>query len=160
LENENVVALERMAKTIGLPLSVILRELIPSVPIADAMLLREKAFGGSGRGVPSSIPNACISLLLAEMKKNPAHDCELQMELFCGSFVETAYEEAPDYFDRIALFYQMWVRAENSMEGYRFETVLYKGKATFPIVIKYTDKEEVVESWKKRIVEYAEKLGR
>ena len=152
-------ALDALSNCTKMPLTQVLRELIPPLPVCEAMILRARMHSNSGRGVPSNIAYACVSHLIADMEKNPEHDCQLQMELYCGSFRETMAEEAPGYNERIAMFYQKWVKAEMGDSFYRFEKVIYKGKARFPIVIGPEDTKTSIDAWKKQVVDYAKKLG-
>ena len=149
-DKEIVKTLDLLAGKTGTNRSMVIRELIPPVAVIDAMAVQAALEGRDSRNIARDIAISCVCKLAREMTDDPDHPIGLQYELLCSGL---------DPFIKTALLYAKWARAKIGTEGYRFEQIIYKGKATFTIVIGPNDSDKAIEVLKKQICDFAEKLG-
>jgi hypothetical protein len=163
-------ALDALADYMGMSRSVAIRELIPpsAITIAAAEKLKleehewaeklksqnledsEGLFKRNTRLIILDMVITYVGRLAEQMINDSKHPIGLQYELLCGG---------EDPHIKTALLYAKWSRAKRGMSGYKFEQILYRGKARFTIVIGPGDTDEAIEVLKKRVLEYATKLG-
>jgi hypothetical protein len=146
---EQLKTLDLLADAEEMSRSFILRQLIPPRDIAEALVEASIRSKETGQLAPS-FAMYYANQLIQEMDNDYQNPIRLQREIICSGL---------NPFAKAAQLYITWSRAKRAVSGYRFEQILYQGKSRFTIAIGPGDTEENVEALKKRIVEYAERLG-
>lgn len=147
--DEQLKSLDKLEDSTGMYRSEVLRELIPPAAVIEAMGEQAALQGRDKRNVARDIALSCVTQLAEQMVNDPNHPIGLQYEVLCGGM---------DPLIKTALLYTRWARAKLGTENYRFEQIVYQGKARFTIVIGPGDTDAAIDALKKQIVEYAEKL--
>ncbi len=145
---EQLKTLDLLADAEEMSRSFILRQLIPPRDIAEALVetvIRAK----ENNQLAPSFAMYYANQLIAEMDNDYQNPIRLQREILSGL----------NPYAKAAQLYITWSRAKRGVSKYFFEKVLYHDEARFTIVVGPEDTHDMIEALKKRIIQYAEKLG-
>ena len=149
LDDDKLAVLDFMALVSGTNRSVVLRELIPDVSIAEAMFEHERLAGcGTGRHVVSNIAYNFVFTMSRLMIEDMEYPIRLQVDIVVSGI---------DPFIKASQLFMRWARAKQGVEGYLFDSVQV-GDREFFLAIGPDDSEKYIDSLKAKLIDYAKKL--
>ena len=148
LSGQGLKNLDHLVDLTGTNRSIILRELIPSRPIIDAMYELANWQGRTSRFLAWDFSVLfSLNVLDGWMKKDREHPISIQVDIRCAGL---------DPEVKTALLFRKWAKAKRGVTGYYFDKVSYKERS-FNIVIGPDDTPEKIENLKAEVRDYAEK---